>query len=87
MSVIKRTNIKLWNEDGWKLKYSEKQLCLCHSVHLTMTGLGSNTGLRGVRTATDRLNRGTGPNGMRPSDWLLIQQHGANRTSVLRRRR
>jgi len=59
MSVIKRTNIKLWNEDGWKLKYSEKQLCPCHFVHLTMTGLGSNTGIRGVRPANDRLSRGT----------------------------
>jgi hypothetical protein len=52
-------NTELWNEDGWKLKYAEKQLCLGHFVHLTMTGLGSNKGLRGVRPATDRLSRGT----------------------------
>lgn len=41
------------------MKYAEKQLCQCHFVHLTMTGLGSNAGLRGVRPATDRLSRGT----------------------------
>ena len=53
---------ELWNEDGWKLKYSEKQLCQCqcqcHFVHLTLNDLGSNTDLRGVRPATDRLSRG-----------------------------
>ena len=59
MAVIKRMNIELWNDGGWKLKYADKQLCQCHFVHLTMTGLGSNMGVRGVRPATYRLSRGT----------------------------
>jgi hypothetical protein len=69
MSVIKWMNIELWNKDGRKLKYAEKQLSQCHFVHLTLTGLGSNTGLRGVRPATDRLSRGTA---LTICDWLLM---------------
>ena len=50
-------NIELWNEDGWKLKYSEKNLCQCHFVHLTLPSLGSNGSLRNVRPVTDLPSR------------------------------
>ena len=44
-----------WNDtDRGKLKYWEKNLSQCHSVH-HKSQLGSNEGLRGKRWATDRL--------------------------------
>ena len=52
-------------EDQWddtesgKPKYSEKNLSQCHYVHQESHGLGSKTGLRGERPASNCLSQGT----------------------------